>query len=420
MNKRAIAKETAVLALLVIILGASTAYLYTNPQKMEPTKPATVEYVIGMPIAVSGPYATEGPFRRDAAVLAVEEINGALEKSGSPIRFKAIYEDAKGTAEGALAAVQSLYAAGARVMIGPLSTGEVRGVKSFADSNKIVVISPSSTGVALALPGDYIFRAVASDLFQAQALAQVVSELGYTKISIIGRADDYGRGIADLFEKTFTDKYKGQVRKLLYTPGQTDYGAEVQRVASFTRELGADSKTAVLIIAFDDDGLNIFNNARLDPVLSQVRWFGSESLKRPSHLPPKSPPAVGDFQVTAKLTGLFPTQIAKSPVAITFEESYKKKFNKDPSAYSYYTYDSVWIAALAMLAAGKNDGETIAKILPEVSQKYVGASGYKKLDKNGDVESADYEIWQVMKDGDTYSHKRVGAWIGATQSVRLG
>lgn len=423
-EKKKAANTVKVLALLVIMLGAIAAYssytAFYAPTMMGPGKEAKVEYVIGMPMAVSGPYATEGPFRRDAAVLAIENINGMLEKSGSAVRFKAIYEDSKGTAEGALAAVQSLYSAGARVMVGPFSTGEVRGVASFADSNKVVIISPSSTGVALASRNSsYIFRAVAPDTFQAKALAQLVSETGYSKVAVIGRADDYGKGIADLFEKTFTEKYKGQVKKLLYTPGQPDYGAEVGRISSFVRDLGAGSKTAVVIIAFDDDGLNIINNARLDPTLSQVQWFGSESLKRPTYLPPKAPPEVGSFLIGVKLTGLFPVQITKNPVTLKFEQAYKAKFGKDPSAYSYYTYDSVYLAALSILACGKYDSACVYSTLPAISQNFIAASGYKKLGANGDVESSDYEIWQVSKDGDQLNFKRIGAWLGATEQVQM-
>jgi len=424
-EKKKSSAAAKVLALLVIILGAIAAYSsYTafvaQPSGPMPTAPTKIEYVIGMPQAVSGPYATEGPFRRDAASLAIADINSMLEKSGSPVRFKGIFEDSKGTAEGALAAVQSLYSAGARVMVGPFSTGEVRGVASFANSNKAVIISPSSTGAAMAgRSRDFIVRAVAPDTFQARALAQTISEMGYAKVAVIGRGDDYGRGIADLFEKTFTDRYKGQVRKLLYTPGQPDYGAEVQRLASFVRDLGADQKTAVLIIAFDDDGLNIINNARLDPALSKVQWFGSESMKRPTYLPPKAPAEVGAFLTNARMTGLFPVQIAKNPVTLQFEKAYKDRFGKDPSPYAYYTYDSVWLAALSILACGKYDAECVRSVIPSVADKYIGASGYKQLDASGDVQSGDYEIWQMTKTGDTYAFKRIGAWFGATEQVQM-
>lgn len=437
MNQKALAKTTAVLAALVILLGAVSSFLAVNPRPAEQVTrtvertqvqtvtvvPTRIEYIIGMPMAVTGAaYATEGPFRRDAAQLAIEDINALLERSGSPVRFKAIFEDSKGTAEGALAAVQALFAAGARVMVGPFSTGEVRGVKAFADTNKIVIISPSSTGVALALADDYVYRAVASDLFQARALAQLVSTLGYSKVAIIGRSDDYGKGIADLFEKSFAEKYKGTVRKLLYTPGQPDYGAEVLRLASLVRELGADEKTAAVIIAFDEDGTNILNNARLDPALSKTQWFGSESMRRPAtYFPPKATAELSSFLVSVKLTGLFPSPVgSKNPVTVAFEEAYKKRFNKDPTPYSYYTYDSVWLAALAIMQAGKYDAEAVRKILPQVGLTYIGASGYKKLDPNGDIESADYEIWRATKVGDTYSFTKIGAWLGATEQVQLG
>ncbi len=426
--------------LLNIILLAGIAWSLTHPRVVErpapaapaptvtvtvtetvtPTAPAApagiVEYPIGLAIAVSGPYAVEGPYRRDAALLAIEHVNKMLEAAGSPIRFKPIHEDSKGTAEGALAALEALAAAGVKVVVGPLSSKEVRAVKSFADAHKIVCISPSSTAPGLAVPDDYIFRVVQTDAAQAKALAQVVAELGYTKVAIIGRDDDYGRGIADLFEKLFKERYGGTVKKLMYTPDLPDYSTEVQRLAEMVSELGADEKTAVLIIAFDADGLNILGHARLNPVLSKVRWFGSESLKRPTFIPPEAPAEIGEFVASVKLTGLFPSP-ERNPVVEFFEKEYRSKYGKDPTPYSYYTYDAAWLACLSVLAAGKYDGEAVKEVLPTVAEKYIGASGYKRLDENGDCAGSDYRIWMVVVEAGEYKFKEVGSWSFTAEKV---
>ncbi|MEM0454552.1 MAG: ABC transporter substrate-binding protein, partial [Nitrososphaerota archaeon] len=107
--------------------------------------PSAIEYTIGFAMAVSGPYAVDGPVRRDGGVLAIEHINAYLQSIGSPVRFRFVHDDTKGTAADALKVVQSMYAAGIRVIVGPFSSGEVRGVMDFANTNKVVIISPSST-----------------------------------------------------------------------------------------------------------------------------------------------------------------------------------------------------------------------------------------------------------------------------------
>jgi ABC-type branched-subunit amino acid transport system substrate-binding protein len=144
--------------------------------------PTTVDYTIGFAMAVSGPCAVDGPVRRDGGILAMEHINEYLKSIGSPVRFKYVHDDTKGTAADALKAVQSMYAAGIRVIVGPFDSGEVRGVMDFANTNKIVIISPSSTspvaGVAVPLAHD-IFR----------ALLRINKELGTTFVIIEHRLD---------------------------------------------------------------------------------------------------------------------------------------------------------------------------------------------------------------------------------------
>ncbi len=418
-EKKPVGKTSAVLIVLVVIiaiLAGAVVWLAVEP----PVAPAKVEHPIGLAIAVSGPYDVEGPFRRDAALLAIEDMNDLLEAAGSPVSFTPIHEDSKGTAEGALAAFEALSAAGVKVVVGPLSSGEVGAIKSYADANKIVSISPSSTSPALAVADDYIFRMPPTDIPQAKALAQLMNELGYTKVAIIARNDDYGKGISDLFGELFTTQYAGTVEKLLYTTGLADYGTEVDLLSSKVAAFGTGTDRAVLIVAFDTDGLNIFGHARIDPVLSGVRWFGSESLKRPTFLPPGAPDEIGDFLLDVELTGLFASP-AKNPATVAFEDAYKARWGKDPTPYSYFAYDAAWVAMLAVLTAATYDGEAVAKVLPRVCDNYLGASGYKKLDENGDVAGADYVVWTVAGPPAVteWGFEEIGVWSFTTEELTL-
>jgi branched-chain amino acid transport system substrate-binding protein len=388
------------------------------------TAPPTIgriEYVIGLAIAVSGPYAVDGPVRRDAAILAIEHINKYLESIGSPVRFRYVHDDTKGTAADALKVIENMYAAGIRVIIGPLSSGEVRGVMDFVNTNKIVIISPSSTSPLLAQP-DYVFRDVPTDLFQAKVLAKVMNILGIKKVAIIARGDDYGKGLASAFENIFTTNYGGIVKKIIYTYPQPDYAAEVSRLSSAVSELGADQSTAVFIIAFEDDGLNIIDHARLDPVLTKVRWFGSETLNRPAaYTPPPTGKAsldIAKFLASVKLTGVFASPVG-SPLAETFAKEYRARFGRDPSPYAYFTYDATWLAALAILFAGKYDGEAVAKALPIVASHFIGVTGYKAFDENGDAAGADYIIWQYQYNGTHYVFAQIGVWRYPSEAVEF-
>ncbi|MEM4288584.1 MAG: ABC transporter substrate-binding protein [Candidatus Caldarchaeum sp.] len=383
--------------------------------------PTRVEYTIGFAMAVSGPYAVDGPVRRDGGILAIDHINAYLESIGSPVRFKFVHDDTKGTAADALKVIQTMYAAGIRVVVGPFSSGEVRGVMDFVNTNKMVVISPSSTSPLLAA-SDYVFRDVPTDLFQARVLAQLMNKEGAMKVAIIARNDDYGKGLADAFEKVFVEKYGGRVVKLLYTVGQPDYAAEVSRLSSMVSELGADQQTAVFIIAFEDDGLNILGHARLDATLSKVRWYGSETLRRPAaYLPApdgRATAEIAEFLNKVKLTGVFASPRG-GPLAAKFEADYKARFGRDPSPYAYFTYDAVWLAALSILYAGKYDADAVRNALPIAGERYIGVTGYKAFDEYGDARGSDYTIWQYRLVDGKYVFKDIGTWRYPAEVIEL-
>lgn len=433
------------LAVLALVLAGALSFLLANPPTRQVVVTTTVTQAAGQPspaqvvtqtvtvtatgaqapqqllecrlgfaMAVSGPFAVDGPVRRDAGILAIDDVNKYMESIGAPIRFRYVHDDTKGTAADALKVVQSMYGAGIRIVIGPFGSGEVRGVMDFVNSNKMVVISPSSTSPLLAAP-DYVFRMAPNDNFQGAVLAQLMSSMGIKKVAAIVRNDDYGRGLLGAFKEAFTTKYGGDVKEILYQVGQADYASEVSQLSSYVSSLGADSSTAVLIIAYEDDGLNIFGHARLDPVLSRVRWFGGETLNRPAaYLPPTSgraQPEVAEFLNKVKLTGVFASPRG-SPLASAFESAYKSRFGRSPSPWSYFTYDAVWLAAMTVLFTGGKcyDADAIKNAIPIVAQHFIGVTGWKAMDANGDVAGADYTIWQYRMVNGTYAFATIGVW----------
>jgi len=321
-----------VLIALVIVLAGALGWALV--QLAAPAGQARVTYTIGGAIAVTGAaYQTDGPIRRDAAILAVDQMNAQLEAAGSPVRFVWTNENTAGTADGARAAFQLLAAAGVKVVVGPLSTGEVSAIRDFVTQNKIVSISPSSTGVGPAIPNDYVFRAPPTDIPQAKALAQLVDDLGYDEVAIIARNDDYGRGFADLFESRMETVYSGTVLRIMYATDATDLATEVSQLNANVQSLGPGANTAVLMVAFEGDGLEIVDEARLQANLRGVRWFGSESTRRSAFLNESAVPQVVQFLLDTQFTGFFATPPV-NPVTTAFEQAYTAAYpGRDPKKY---------------------------------------------------------------------------------------
>lgn len=158
----------------------------------QPVAALSGEILIGALLPLSGDLASEGALNRAAVEIAVEDLNNYVKTLGLPITFRLLIEDTATDPTTALAKLQSLYARGVRAVVGPMTSAEVRNLKSYADGNKIAVCSQSSTAPDLAVP-DYIFRNVPNDLFQGKAIARLLIDYGvkyvyilYMSISYIG------------------------------------------------------------------------------------------------------------------------------------------------------------------------------------------------------------------------------------------
>ena len=397
---------------IIVVLAGALAYVAVLPRGTT----GSVTYLIGVEIAVTNQYATDGPLRRDGAFLAIDQMNAQLQAAGSPVRFQRIHEDSAGTPTGATTAFNSLLTAGVKVVVGPLSSGEVNAVMPLANAQEVVAISPSSTAPNLAVD-DYMFRVAPNDAFQARAIAKLLDDQGITKVGVIARDDDYGRGLANLTQSVFeAAPYNGQVTVVMYDPAGPSRSTEVGLLSTAIAGFGADAQTAVLIVAFEPDGVDILNLARQDTPLSSVRWFGSETLRRTAFFPPAAATEIADFVVARNLTGFFPSPV-RNPVVAQFETDYNAAFGRAPSPYAYYSYDAAMLAMLAVLRAGTYDGAAIRAMLPIVGETYIGASGHKIFDQYGDYAAADYRVWHAIFDGANYAFTEVGTWFYATDSL---
>ena len=76
---------------------------------------------------------------------------------------------------------------GISVVVGPLNSGAAGALLQFANSNQIVLISPSSTSPALAIPNDYLFRTAPTDVHQGAADARMAFQSGAKALIIVYR-----------------------------------------------------------------------------------------------------------------------------------------------------------------------------------------------------------------------------------------
>jgi len=378
----------------------------------------TGEVPLGGLFGLTGVLATFGENEHAAALLAAEHVNALLKAIGAKWTIKIVAEDTQTKSDIALEKVESFAARGIKLLVGPLSSGELRAIKGYCDANKMLAISQSSTAPDLAIPGDYIYRFAPSDkLGQGPAIGRILYDDGIRYVIPVTRNDAWGVGLEEAAAERFTELGGTVLEGIRYAPEAEEFSAEASdlagKVASAVAAYGAE-EVAVLHISFEE--VNAFFTAAIEyDILSTVKWYGSDGTASSATM--IEDPAVRDFTLTVgyPCTIFAPTESAKWDMV---RQNGITVLGREPETYSYAIYDIVWAYALSLLKVDKYDAEAVREVMPEVVKSFFGASGWIELDEAGDREASDYVIWQIVETSPgVYNWKIVGKWILATDSV---
>ncbi len=428
------AGKLALVAVIFLLIGLAAGYAIKPSQVVTKTVTVTAtptaapaaakaglsgEIPIGIALPESGSLAIMGKETVRAAKLAIRDFNELLAKVGAPFKFKPIVVDTRTNPEAAREAVETLINVyGCQVIVGTVSSMCLKQAMQYAIEKGVPMISPCSTSPLLAKP-DIIFRMIGPDVRRGKAVAELIWHDGYRKVAVIYRDDAFGRGLAEAFKKFFTEK-GGKVEMVPYNPQQVPGPEIITTLAEKVKKLGADEKTAVYIIAFEEDGKAIFKYASQNEILSSVKWYGCDGIRSKAFVPPNLPEEIAEWLANkVHFSGTFPS-FAKSPLSEKYYEEYKEVYGSEPSTtYSAYAYDAAYVACLAVVLAGKYDGKSIAKIIPDVCMHYHGVTGWKILDENGDAMFQDYSIWVYKKTPEGYKFVDVGMYNGLTNTITL-
>jgi branched-chain amino acid transport system substrate-binding protein len=297
-----------------------------------------------------------------------------------------------------------------------MASSEVKHIKGYADANKILIISQSSTAPELAIEDDFIFRLCPTDLAQGPAIAKAIYDSGIRSIVAVWRGDPWGDGLY----KAAADRFKqlgGEVAaEIRYDPDAKEFSAEVSTLNSKVSELinkyGAD-KVGVLDISFEEAAILLKQASEYD-VLGKVKWFGSDGTALSEDI--RKDPTSASFSVKIKfLNTIFAP--SKSKRYLDLRDKIMSKVGREPETYAYNSYDAAWLIALSLLCVGKYDSEAVKKVLPTIASGFFGASGLTTLDKAGDRAPTDYELWTIVEVAGEYQWKHVATYSFATDSI---
>jgi branched-chain amino acid transport system substrate-binding protein len=364
----------------------------------------TKTITIGGVFSVSGNWATLGVTSKAAMQVGIEDVNQSLVAAGSGLRFAAEIIDTKLDTSLTLSAVRALKAKQVEVVLGPQSSAEVAALKAFVDANEMLVISPSSTAGTLAIANDNIFRLTPSDTLEAVALVALMKADGVKTVIPFWRKDAGNVGLQVATRALFAPA--GTVKPgVEYAATTTDYGASIAalkaQVQAAITERGSTTGIAIAHAGFDEV-VNIFTLAAGDPVLSSVRWYGTDgtALSEPLRSDTKAAAFAKQVAFWAPLPGVDDAASVRwQPVAARIAAVAKAQ----PDAFALAVYDAVWLTAQAYLATGGMGRVTGLKAaFVTAAGSFYGASGWTKLNAAGDRQFGDFDFFAIAQPATAY------------------
>jgi branched-chain amino acid transport system substrate-binding protein len=413
------------LILLIVAAGAiaSGSVLYGTMSSSDSTSPSASTSVpsalpdvitIGAIFPLTGDLSTHGEESNIASRLAVSDFNSYLKDNDHHWSLKVLSEDTGTNPVIALDKLTTLHSKGVDFVVGPQSSAELRTIKGYADSNGIVLISPSSTAPALAIPDDSIFRLISDDTKQGPAIAKLLSDQGIEAIVPVWRGDTWGDGLSDTTIDSFVSMGGVVHDGIRYNPESADFSASAsllaESVSGYVEEYGADN-VAVVIFSFAEV-LQFMQSSAEHDILDDVRWFGGDGNTQEERL--ITDPIGLKFSENVSFTTT-QASVMDNPRSEHVSEHIYDTVGRHPNTYAFSSYDAVWLIGLSILDTQSVDPLAIRGAIPEIASGYNGAIGSTKLNEAGDLDSADYEIWGI-RNGEWVT---LGQYVSTTDTIKL-
>lgn len=369
-----------ILVFVIITALLLSAVLTGCSSGSQDKEPDTIK--IGVASPFTGDYAQFGDYTKDGVELAVEEINNAGGVLGKPIEI--VYGDDKGDSKEAVSVAQK-FASDKNIVgiVGHFFSGATLAAGPIYQQNKIPTIAMASTNPEVANIGDYVYRINVGDNYQGSELAEILKEEGYSNVSVIYDNSDYGKGVSDVFTKSFTDLGGKVLFNETYLGGQDkDFSLILTKIKN------SDTEVIVLVSYYSEASL-IIQQARNLGI--KAPFYASDSLYTDDFLTLAGNAAEGTHVVC------YFHESDPSEAAQEFVKKFEAKYNKKVDSWSPYVYDAMKVMADAINRAGSTDGTAIRDAIAATAD-FQGATGVTNFQGAREPVGKDLIIL-IVKDG---------------------
>jgi branched-chain amino acid transport system substrate-binding protein len=336
---------------------------------------------IGVPVPLSGSYASAGEDILNGAKLAADHINALGGVLGKKIELVA--EDDACDAQTAVQAAQKLIDAGVVAVAGGYCSSAALPELTPLHRAGIAYVLDASTNPKLTkLRFNDVFRTIGRDDQQGPFAADFMANFLHAKrAAVINDNTTYAKGLADAAVAALKKDNVDVVYDNAITPGQMDYTPVLTRVASLKPD--ATYYTGY----FSEAGLMVKEAKEIN---FPGRFMGGDATNSPVLIKTAGPAADGMLITTAPLAQFLSG-------AKGFVTEYQNQFHTEPGPYSVYEYDAVGVVAQAIKDANSDKPSAIIDALHKVKD-YQGLTGTITFNKAGDRARAVYIVIEVKND----------------------
>ena len=297
---------------------------------------------------LTGGAAVYGQAVKNAAELAVDEINAAGGINGMTIEFK--YEDDVHDAEKSVNAYNSLKDWGMQILMGTVTSKPCQAVVEETHKDSMFQLTPSGSAVE-SIKYDNAFRVCFSDPNQGIASAQYIGTNKIaTKVAVIYNSSDvYSSGIYEKFAAEAANQSFEIVAAEAFTDdSKTDFNVQLTKAKDSGAEL------VFLPIYYQEAALILQQASKMGYA---PKFFGCDGLD-------------GILTVENFDTALAEGVMLLTPFAAdatddktkAFVASYKAKFGEVPNQFAADAYDAMYIIKAAAEKAGVKADMSISDI----------------------------------------------------------
>lgn len=368
---------------------------------------------IGGVLSRTGVLSPFGASGEQAMNLAVDEVRKAAAKAGARHKITITYANDQALPVNAVAEARKLADRGTGCLVGAYGGAITeRLMTQVSAPRKILQISPAAAGDAITAADDrgYLFRTVAPDRMQADALVQLLDDklrgARGKKVNVGALESTYGKNLVEDFDDAWRAK-GGQV-------GQTQtYRIDQPTFADEGKALAAGDPDAWVFFDFADTYGRLATDlqGRKEANFAVRKSFGTDSLASPRL-------GSSSSQVSEGLRGVGIGAPRQGQAAEEFDRRYKAQGKAKRQTFDAQAFDAVVLCYLSAVAAGSTAGVDMKDKTREVSappgRKYTwmqldqavkaleaghdidydGASGPIDLNDAGDPTAAVYDVWE--------------------------